>query len=175
MTEKDSRAERFTETLLKQATTDSALRAALRLADNPATESRAWPILIRWGVDITKPEKEAFCLVASAAGRFSADSDGKLSLGQALRRCFDGGSDSPAAASRLQRLLSCDTLSEACAVLRPMLRFIQSRQPDQLCLSKLLKDLLFFNSDKGRSRAKETWAMDFYRPEDDGQSQEGAA
>lgn len=174
MAEKDSKTERFTEAMLKQSQVDSGLRAALRMADNPRTESRAWPILIRWGVDITKPEKEAFCLIASAAGRFSAGTDGKMSLGQVLRRCFEGDSDSPAAVSRLQRLLSCDTLSEACAVMRPMLRFIQSRQPDQLCLSKLLTDLLFFNSDRGRSRTKEQWAMDFYRPDGESQAQEAA-
>lgn len=85
---KETKALHFVQKMLEQSSEDKGLRATLRLAANPNTESRAWPVLIRWGVDVSGPEKDAYCLVMALAARYTGKTDGTLSLGEALRECF---------------------------------------------------------------------------------------
>lgn len=158
----ESKHAKFVQLLFEQIAFDKGFRASLRAADNPGTEYMAWPVLIRWGVDVTKSEKDAYCLIAAAAARSSAEKDGEGTFGKTLAQCFEAGRDDPGAASRMQRLLGCDSVSEACQVLRPMLRLIQSKNPGQLSFARLLEDLVRFQWDSSRERVKERWAMDFY-------------
>lgn len=46
---KETKVLHFVKKMLEQSSEDKGLRATLRLAVNPNTESRAWPVLIRWG------------------------------------------------------------------------------------------------------------------------------
>ena len=78
---KETKALHFVQKMLEQSSEDKGLRATLRLAANPNTESRAWPVLIRWGVDVSGPEKDAYCLVMALAARYTGRTDGTLSLG----------------------------------------------------------------------------------------------
>ena len=164
---KETKALQFVQKMLEQSSEDKGLRATLRLAANPNTESRAWPVLIRWGVDVSGPEKDAYCLVMALAARYTGKTDGTLSLGEALRECFANDNESSGASSRLRRLFTCDSVQEAKLVLRPMLSLIQSRIPDRLCLSELLEDLIQFNREWSRQKVKTKWAMDFYRKQAD--------
>lgn len=164
---KETKASQFIKRMLQQSSEDKGLRSALRLADNPNTEYRSWPILIRWGVDVSSAEKDAYCLVMALSARYSGRTDGTLSLGEALRACFANDNESTGASSRLQRLFTCDSLQEAKLVLRPMLSLIQSRIPDRLCLAELLEDLIQFNREWLRQKVKIKWAMDFYRKQAD--------
>lgn len=47
---KETKVLHFVKKMLEQSSEDKGLRATLRLAVNPNTESRAWPVLIRWGL-----------------------------------------------------------------------------------------------------------------------------
>lgn len=158
-----SKAQNFVEDILERSLEDKEFRASLRCANNPKTEWRAWPTLICRGIQVDSPDKDAYCLVAAAVSYRKSRPDGTLSLGEALRESATKGEKSlTGAEARLRRLFSCDSLREACTVLRPVLGLLQSRLPDQLSLGGLLEDLLSFNSWK-RDRVKERWAMDFYR------------
>ena len=130
--------------IIKQSKGDAA---ALRRAFNPATQYEAWPILIpiltQEKVDLKSDEKDAYFLVAAALAQSKVETDGNQDLGKALAVCFansgNGGESSHSpGAQRLQRLLSCDSLSEACRVLRPMLHLIQSQGNAHLSYSQLL-------------------------------------
>ena len=154
--------------IIKQSKGDAA---ALRRAFNPATQYEAWPILIpiltQEKVDLKSDEKDAYFLVAAALAQSKVETDGNQDLGKALAVCFansgNGGESSHSpGAQRLQRLLSCDSLSEACRVLRPMLHLIQSQGNAHLSYSQLLEDLRDFRFDTGRDRVKMQWAISFY-------------
>ena len=164
MTQKEN-CQIFVSKLFAMAKENPGVRAALRQATSPTTETRAWPILIRQNVNISSPEKEAYCLVASAIAHSSSEKDGSLSFGKALQRSFENGSENSGAESRLLRILSCDSIAEVCGVLKPVLRLIESRQPGILFLGGLLYDLVGFNDDRIRQIVKERWATDFYRKE----------
>ena len=154
--------------IIKQS---KGVAAALRRAFNPATQYEAWPILIpiltQEKVDLKSDEKDAYFLVAAALAQSKVETDGNQDLGKALAVCFansgNGGESSHSpGAQRLQRLLSCDSLSEACRVLRPMLHLIQSQGNAHLSYSQLLEDLRDFRFDTGRDRVKMQWAISFY-------------
>ncbi len=144
--------------------TNPGFRATLRSAARPAMEARVWPVLIQSDVDITAPEAAAWCLVAAQLALRNQNSDGTLSLGAALARAC-GDVKSKGSTLRLQRLLACDSLTEACTVLKPLLRFIESRVPVALSLASLLRDLLGFDKPLRRDAIKRRWARDFFKTE----------
>ena len=161
MIKKNEKVERFVARLYEKTQKDSSIRAALRQAKSPTTEARIWPLLVQQGVDITIPSKEAYCLVASAIGLSSAKEDGKSSLGEVLYQAFkDSGAGGE---TRMMRILSCDSISEVCSVIRPLFGLFDSRCPGKLCFSELLSYLVLFDMDWARQEAKERWATDFYR------------
>lgn len=141
---------------------NKGVAAVLRQADNPTTSYKAWPTLIRGGIDISRQDRNAFFVIAAAIARGKVQKDGSQNLGEALRISFDDKSMNQGE-SRLRRLLACDSIDEACQVLRPIIRLIQSRGKGNLSYSRLLWDLESFQSDSRRIHVKEDWAMSFYR------------
>jgi len=93
---------------------DTAFGAALRRADNPATEYQGWEYLNPW-CDIEKNwEVKPYALISAALARAKPEFNGNLGIGQAIARCYaDGGTingnEQPAAKAKLRRLLACDT------------------------------------------------------------------
>jgi CRISPR system Cascade subunit CasB len=172
-TEKEdlSRAEAFVAAALNRMygkKPDSAFRAAFSRADNPDLDYRCWEYLLRWRCNITdSKERRAFTLIGAALARMKEKQtdDGKIVIGQAIARCYDdegmrNGSEKDSAMSKFRRILACRSTEEACDILRPILRLIDSRGI-RLKYTDLLKNLL--SSDYGFNEwVKPRWARDFY-------------
>jgi CRISPR system Cascade subunit CasB len=70
----------------------------------------------------------------------------------------------------LRRLLACDSVPDACRILRPLLSLIESRGISGLDYAGLLNDLLWFSHDDSQTRIKARWAQKFYgKPVEGGQ------
>ena len=82
--------------------------------------------------------------------------------------------DSP----RLRRLLACESLNEACQVLRPMLSLVRSKGV-RLDYARLLQDLRSFSFGKDvAQKTRRLWVSDFYRKaadDTDGETRQGEA
>jgi len=144
---------------------DTAFGAILRRADNPATEQQSWEYLTKW-CDLEKSwERKPFALIGAAVARAKPNGDGWLGIGQAIARCYSdegtfNGNEKTGAKAKLRRLLACDTVEEACAILRPLLSLIDSRDMP-VNYAWLLQDLLS-SDDWFNERIKPRWAKDFY-------------
>lgn len=165
MTDTDAtstRGQRFVEALINLCRQDNAIGASFRRAASPALGYQCWMSLVRLGVDIEKEsERAVFTCVGSAIAKGRVERNGTLSLCRALANCYPPGSPQPEA--KLRRLLGCTDVSDCCAVLRPIIRLIQSRVPQPFDYAGLADDLLRFRSNPDRIRAK--WAADFLRGE----------
>lgn len=159
---KKSREQAFIEYVLGRMKDDNAFGAALRRADNPATEYQSWEHLSGW-CDLEKAwERRSYATIASAIARAKPAADGSLGIGKAIAACYEDGNKSDSARSKLRRLLSCDSAEEACAMLRPLLSLISSHGA-HIGYGKLLNDLIYFSE-----KTKVRWAVDFYgRRQDD--------
>jgi CRISPR system Cascade subunit CasB len=155
-----SRGCKFIKAIAERIVSDPGFGAALRHADNPATEYQAWEHLIRYGCDIEKKwERLPYATVAAAAARARITHDGQLPLGKSIAACFE--KDADPAKAKLRRLLSCSDVEEACTILRPLLNLIASRGI-QISYGRILDDLLYFGE-----RVKLRWASEFFRTEGD--------
>lgn len=154
--ERSSRGRSFVSFVLDRMKTDTAFRAALRRADNPATEYQSWEILSAW-CDLEKDcDRRPFTVVAAALARSKPEKDGPWGIGPAIAACYEKRNEDDAARSKLRRLLACSTVEEACNILRPLLSLIASRG-GKVSYADLLDQLLYFN-EKTRLR----WAAEFY-------------
>jgi CRISPR system Cascade subunit CasB len=177
VTQKDKklRAEAFVDDVIKRLKKhDTAFGAALRRADNPATERQSWEYLCRW-CDITKKwECKPYALIGAALAKAKPEVNGHLGIGRAIARCYPDEKEfndnkQSAATIKLRRLLACDTTEEACVILRSLLSLIEARRLShniQLDYADLLKDLLHSN-EWFNNRVKAKWAMDFYRKKEE--------
>lgn len=102
--------------------------AHLRHAENPNTALYAMDIFAGCGIGV---EYEKYWLpyatVGAAIVRQKLTHDGNLSLGEALRLCFDNDLGNAAAIARLKRIVGCEDCVELCKVLRSVLKLIESR------------------------------------------------
>ena len=157
--EKSSRGRSFVEFALQRMQDDTGFGAALRRADNPATEYQAWEHLAHW-CDLDKIwERLPFVTIAAALARAKPGRDGHQRVGQAIAACYDDGNQSDNAKSKLRRLLACDSVAEACRVLRPLLRLMASKEKAHVDYGSLLDDLLQFGDGE---RIRQRWAIDFF-------------
>ncbi len=158
-TEAVSPAAAFVSRSIARVRTDSACRAALRRADNPATESYAWEHLLPFCRLEREAERAAYGLVGAAIARAMPDKDGMLDIGTALRNCCPGGSEDEQKTElgRLRRLLACDSTPELVRILGRVVRYLQS-QGQTLSYRQLLNDILYWN-DQTRIR----WTRSFFR------------
>lgn len=160
-TTKPNKSEQFVKFIIDLIQKDNGAAAALKRADNPATEYQSWEYLARF-IDIDKDyERLPYATIASALAKAKAEHNGAVQIGEAIGRCYDDGKDSEQAQAKLRRLLACDSVEEVCRVLRPLFNLINSKAGIQLDYSSLLQDLYWFNADN--QRVKSRWAQNFYR------------
>ncbi len=157
---KKSRSLAFVDYILDRMQQDNGVAAALRRADNPSTEYQSWDTLAAFNIDLDKPwQRLPFATIAAAMAKAKAEHNGAIGIGQAIARCYDDGKDSDQAKVKLRRLLACESVEEACRILRPLFSLINSKGNVSLDYAKLLDDLLYWNNQTTKSR----WAQDFYR------------
>jgi CRISPR system Cascade subunit CasB len=157
------REDRFVKSVLQRCREDKGLAARLRRADNPATEYQSWELLASQGVDLEKTyQRLPFATIAAAIAKSKAEHNGELSLGRALAACYGEGRESNQARARLRRLLACEELPEVCRILRPLFSLIDSKAGQPLDFVRLLRQLMRFSFDDGRTQVKTQWAQEFY-------------
>lgn len=145
---------------------DRGFGAKLRKADNEATEYQSWEILAQW-IDLEKEkDRKAYGLIGASLARTKIPSDGKASLGKALQLASLKNADvsdikKSSAALRLRRLLACKDRLELIEILRPILRYLESKEI-AVCHAQLLDDILWFEHDSSRERIRARWAQDFF-------------
>jgi CRISPR system Cascade subunit CasB len=157
------RSQKFVEYIIQRIKNNKGDAAALRRADNPATEYQSWEILA--GVNIkldSENERLPFATIAADLARVKPEQNGKVLIGQAIARCYDDGNQSDQAKAKLRRLLACETTAEVCRILRPLLTLAESKGMAPLNYAALLDDLLWFSHDESRQRIKSRWAQNFY-------------
>lgn len=160
-TNKPNKSEQFVKFIIELIHKDNGAAAALKRADNPATEYQSWEYLARF-IDIDKDyERLPYATIASALAKAKAEQNGSVRIGEAITRCYEDGKDSEQAKAKLRRLLACDSVEEACRVLRPLFSLINSKAGIKLDYAALLQDLYWFNADN--QRVKSRWAQNFYR------------
>jgi len=153
---KTSRGSAFVTFVLKRLANDTAFGAALRRADNPATEYQSWEYLAAWCNLDDAVERTCYATVAAGLGHAKQSTDGPSTIGAAIARCYKDGNQDDSAKRKLRRLLACDSSTEACQWVRPLLRLAESRRV-RVNFGRLLDDLLYFGP-----RVRERWATDFY-------------
>jgi CRISPR system Cascade subunit CasB len=153
----------FVDYIISRCQASKGVRAALKRADNPATEYQSWEILAGFHIDLEyENQRLPHAMIAAAIARAETQQNGAMRIGQAIARCYEEGNDSDQAKARLRRLLACDSVQEACRILRPLLSLIESRSSLVLDYAGLLWDLLRFDHDHSQQRIKARWAQDFY-------------
>ncbi|MBN2864952.1 MAG: type I-E CRISPR-associated protein Cse2/CasB [Thiotrichales bacterium] len=161
----------FVNYIIQRVQTHKGDAAVLRRADNPNTEYQAWEILAGFSVKLdSENERLPFAAIAAGIARAKPEFNGKTQIGQAIAKCYDDGNQSDQAKAKLRRLLACDNTAEACRILRPLLKLIESKTNLTLDYSRLLNDLLWFSHDESRQIIKSRWAQNFYGK----QGEEGA-
>ena len=165
ISKKISRGTKFVEFVLKRMEKSTAIGAALRRADNPATEYQCWEYLANWCDLDNTYDRTCFATVAAGLAHAKQSIASQASIGKTIALCYPAGNQDDSAKRRLRRLLACDSNMEACQWVRPVIRLAASRGV-QLNFSRLLDDLLSFNFGP---KVKERWATDFYgkRRDDD--------
>ncbi|GAB1484612.1 type I-E CRISPR-associated protein Cse2/CasB [Treponema sp.] len=158
---KESRQEWYVRTVIERIKKDTAMAAALKKGDNPATEFKAWEYLADYKVDLEMTrERIPYLTVSAALARAKPSTDGFLSIGQAIARSGKDGVPGDQERARLRRLLACDTIEEVCLVLRHLLSLLASRNLN-IAYGKLLTELVWFEKDPQRTKAR--WAQSFFR------------
>lgn len=158
---KNTRGAAFVAFVLKRLAQDNAFGAALRRADNPATEYQSWEYLAGWCDLDNTYERTCFATVAAGLARAKQSIDTTSSIGSSIAKSYKDGNQDDSAKRKLRRLLACDTSAEACQWVRPSLKLAESRGV-RINYGRLLDDLLYFGP-----RVKERWAMDFYGRKED--------
>jgi CRISPR system Cascade subunit CasB len=171
---KTGRADKFVEFVIGLCQRDKGAAAALRRADNPATEYQSWEYLAGFNIDLENQfERVPYAAIAAAIGRAKVERNGSAGIGKAIAFCYDDKSTSEQAKARLRRLLACDSVGEACRILRPLFSLIDSKAAVTLDYAKLLDQLIWFQRDS--NRVKTAWATDFYRHAAKAENEEEAA
>ncbi|MCR5124453.1 MAG: type I-E CRISPR-associated protein Cse2/CasB [Treponema sp.] len=138
---------------------DTAFRAALKRADNPATEYKSWEYLADYKVDLDKDYiRLPYATVFAAMAKSGMENDGIYGLGQALCAAYEWKKESEPARSKLRRIIACSDVAELCSVLRSVLQFIASKNVP-VCYQQLLNDLIYFGDGE---KVKSKWAQQFY-------------
>lgn len=168
---KNSKSQHFVDYIINRCQANNGLRAALKRADNPATEYQSWEVLAGFQVNLEyENQRLPYATIAAAIARTEPDHNGNIKIGQAIARCYEDGNASDQAKAKLRRLLACDSVAEACRILRPIFSLIEARGGLVLDYARLLDDLLWFSHDDSQLRIKARWAQDFYgKPSTGGQ------
>jgi CRISPR system Cascade subunit CasB len=153
----------FVDYIINRSQADNGLRAALKRADNPATEYQSWEVLAGFHINLEyENQRLPHAAIAAAIARSKVEENGTVKIGQAIARCYEDGNANDQAKARLRRLLACDSVPEACRILRPLFSLIEAKGNAVLDYASLLNDLLWFSHDDSQIRIKARWAQDFY-------------
>lgn len=169
----NSRTEAFVDYIITNVSSgkDKGFGAKMRKSDNESTEYQAWEILAKW-VDLERwGERRAFALVGASVARMKPSTNGSLSIGGALRQVhlLDGSPtdlDKSSTALRFNRILACRDQEEIINILRPTLRYIESKGV-LLDYSQLLNEILWFNNENSKERTRARWAKHFFKKGDE--------
>ena len=163
----------FVDYLISRCKADNGLRAALKRADNPATEYQSWEVLAGFHINLEhENQRLPHAAIAATIARAKVEKNGTVKIGQAIARCYEDGNASDQAKAKLRRLLACDSVAEACRILRPLFGLIEAKGNIVLDYAGLLNDLLWFGHDESQIRIKARWAQDFYgKPVDGGKDE----
>lgn len=162
----------FVDYIIKRCQADKGVRAALRRADNPATEYQSWDILAGFNIDLEyENQRLPYATIAAAIAREEADRNGMLGIGSGIARCYEDGNASDQAKAKLRRLLACDNVPEVCRIVRPLFSLMASRGTTRLNYAQILDDLLWFGWEESQNRIKARWAQDFYGRSEQGGNQ----
>jgi CRISPR system Cascade subunit CasB len=158
----ESKSVAFVKFVINCIENEKGATAALCRADNPSMAYQSWEYLARFSVDLTQPSQRLpFGLIAAAIAKGKIHQDGSLGIGEAIALCYSDGKQSDQAKAKLRRLLSCDTVSEVCLVLRLLLGLIEAKCKEKPNYARLLGEILHFESDGQHIKSK--WAQNFYR------------
>jgi CRISPR system Cascade subunit CasB len=153
----------FVDYIINRCQADNGLRAALKRADNPATEYQSWEVLAGFNIDLEhENQRLPYATIAAAVARSKVEKNGTSKIGFAIAHGYEDGNASDQAKAKLRRLLACDSVAEACRILRPLFSLIEARGNIVLDYASLLDDLLWFSHDDSRTRIKARWAQGFY-------------
>jgi CRISPR system Cascade subunit CasB len=157
-----SREQKFVHFTIERCQDDRGVAAALKRADNPTTEYQCWEHLAAFHIDLDNDyQRLPYATIAAAIAKAKAEHNGTIGIGRAIALCYEDGHDSDQAKAKLRRLLACESVPEACRILRPLFSLIEAKVGIALNYAQLLTDLLRFNWDS--QRIKSRWAQDFYR------------
>ncbi len=163
----------FVSYVIKQINDDKGkgFGSKLRKADNENTEYQSWEILSRWVNLEWESDRKAFALIGASLARSRPSEDGKYSIGEALRMVHvkDKGNEdieNSSSALRLRRLLACKDKEEVMDILKPVIRYIESKG-FIVHYASLLDEILWFNNDVSRERTRAKWARDFFRKKEE--------
>jgi CRISPR system Cascade subunit CasB len=156
------KSEAFVTFTVEQCQQNKGLAAALKRADNPATEYQCWEHLAAFHIDLEKGyQRLPYAAIAAAIAKAKAEHNGNIGIGRAIALCYEDGNNSDQAKAKLRRLLACESVEEVCRILRPLFSLIDANAGVTLNYSQLLADLLKFPwHNQG---IKTRWAQDFYR------------
>jgi CRISPR system Cascade subunit CasB len=154
----------FVTYIIKRCKADNGIQAALKRADNPATEYQSWEVLAGFHINLEyENQRLPYATIAAVIARAKVESNGSIPIGKAIARCYEDGNASEQAKAKLRRVLACDTVPEACRILRPLLSLIEAKGGGlTLDYARLLDDLLWFGHEDSQLRIKARWAQDFY-------------
>lgn len=153
----------FVEYTINRCQTNNGLRAALKRADNPATEYQSWEVLAGFHINLEyENQRLPYATIAAAIARTDVTRNGSVKIGYAIARCYEDGNASDQAKAKLRRLLACETSAEACRILRPLFSLIEAKGNTSLDYASLLDDLLWFSREESQTRIKARWAQGFY-------------
>lgn len=158
---KPGKSEAFVTFTVEQCQQNKGLAAALKRADNPATEYQCWEHLAAFHIDLEKAyQRLPYAAIAAAIAKAKVEHNGNIGIGLAIALCYEDGNNSDQAKAKLRRLLACESVEEVCRILRPLLSLIDSKAGVTLNYTQLLSELLKFHWDN--QRVKTRWAQDFY-------------
>jgi CRISPR system Cascade subunit CasB len=161
--EQASKGTAFVDYIISRCQVDNGLRAALKRADNPATEYQSWEVLAGFKINLEyENQRLPYAAIAAAIARAKIESNGSVNIGTAIARCYEEGKDSDQAKAKLRRLLGCDSVPEACRILRPLFSLIEAKGNGGLDYARLLDDLLKFANEDKQIGIKARWAQSFY-------------
>lgn len=169
----NSKSLAFVDYIISRCQASNGIRAALKRADNPATEYQSWEVLAGFHINLEyENQRLPYATIAAAIARKSPANNGVAKIGQAIARCYEDGNASDQAKAKLRRLLACETTAEACRILRPLFSLIEAKGNVALDYASLLDDLLWFSHEESQNRIKARWAQGFYGKSSEGEKDE---
>lgn len=163
----------FVEFVIRQIKKDTAYRAKMCRADNKNTRYIAYECLTSWCDILREEELLPYATIGAALARSKIKKNGCLTIAEAIDELYvQTGSKhcSEKAASKLRRLLACDSVEELCTILRNILRQVETLG---LNYENLLAEIKRFSSYKEDVKTK--WASNFYRRNSNQKEEENAS